>query len=106
MGALLRERLKDVLLQHSAPGTVVGECSVFHILLGEGLAEAAAARDAGRLLGARPSVAALRKAMLIEGVDLMRTGGFTSVAHGEPEVDLTVQAFDRALTRLQVEAIV
>ena len=40
------------------------------------------------------------KAMLLEGVDLMRTGGFLSAAHTEQDVDATCEAFARALGRL------
>jgi hypothetical protein len=84
---------------------IQGECSVFHIMLGEGIAEAAASRDVARLMGGRGAAGPLRKAMLLEGIDLMRTGGFTSVAHGEPEIAFTVDAFDRALERLQIEGV-
>lgn len=106
MGQLLRERLNEVLQRRGAPGVVYGECSVFHIMLGEGMAEAVERRDVVKLMSARGAAGPLRKAMLLEGVDLMRTGGFTSVAHGEAEIQLTVDAFDRAVQRLQAEGIV
>ena len=70
------------------------------------MAEASRRRDASVLLGPRKSAVPLRKAMLVEGVDLMRTGGFTSLSHGEAELDITVNAFDRALERLQLESVV
>ena len=62
--------------------------------------------DVTKLMGARGAAGPLRKAMLLEGVDFMRTGGFTSIAHGDAELELTLGAFDRALERLQAEGIV
>jgi len=45
----------------------------------------------------------IRKAMLLEGVDLMRTDGFLSAAHTDDDVDWTCRALERALRRLQAE---
>jgi glutamate-1-semialdehyde 2,1-aminomutase len=106
LGQTLRDGLNDVIQRRGVAGMVYGECSVFHIMLGEGMAEAAAARDVTRLMGGRGAAGPLRKAMLLEGVDLMRAGGFTSVAHGEQEISFTVEAFDRAVERLQGEGVV
>jgi glutamate-1-semialdehyde 2,1-aminomutase len=106
MGKLLRDGMNDTLKRRGAAGIVYGECSVFHVMLGEGMAEAVERRDAVKLMGARGAAGPLRKAMLIEGVDFMRTGGFTSVAHGQEEIDLTLSAFGRAVERLQAEGVV
>jgi hypothetical protein len=38
-------------------------------------------------------------------VDLMRSGGFTSIAHGEREIEHTVDAFGKALEMLQQEGL-
>ena len=65
------------------PGAVLGEISVFQILLGEGMEEAVDTTDVQRLMAGRGAVNTLRKAMLLNGVDLMRSGGFTSIAHGD-----------------------
>lgn len=46
---------------------------------------------------------ALRKAMLLEGVDLMRQDGFMSAAHIDHDIDATSAAMERALTRLRRE---
>jgi glutamate-1-semialdehyde 2,1-aminomutase len=100
LGQLLREGLADVMEKRGVPGAVVGECSVFQILLGEGMVEAVASSDAAKLIGARGPAAALRKAMLVEGVDLMRTGGFTSLKHTEDDIERVVAAFDRAVQTL------
>jgi len=96
-GQRLREGLSDVLEKRGVPGTVVGECSVFQVLLGEGMVEAVAESDAAKLIGARGPAAALRKAMLVEGVDLMRTGGFTSLSHTDDDIERVIDAFDRAV---------
>jgi glutamate-1-semialdehyde 2,1-aminomutase len=43
----------------------------------------------------------LRKAMILEGVDLMGTNGFLSAAHTEADVDATCEALGRAVTRMR-----
>jgi glutamate-1-semialdehyde 2,1-aminomutase len=45
----------------------------------------------------------IRKAMLFEGIDLMRTEGFVSAAHTDEDIDRTCQALERALTRVRAE---
>jgi glutamate-1-semialdehyde 2,1-aminomutase len=60
--------------------------------------------DIGKLLsgwGQRGPL--LRKAMLLEGVDLMRESGFMSSVHTEEEVDMTAAALEAALARLRRE---
>jgi glutamate-1-semialdehyde 2,1-aminomutase len=106
MGQVIRDGLNDILKRRGAAGLVYGECSVFHIMLGEGIAEAAERRDVAKLMGGRGAAGPLRKAMLLEGVDFMRTGGFTSIAHGDQEIQFTLNAFDRAIERLQEEGVV
>ena len=69
----------DVLERRGVAGAVLGESSVFQILLGEGMEEAVATTDVQRLMAGRGAVNTLRKAMLLNGVDLMRSGGFTSI---------------------------
>jgi hypothetical protein len=76
------------------------------VMLGEGSAEAVSSRDVMKLMGGRGAAGALRKAMLLEGVDLMRAGGFTSICHGEAEIQFTVDAFERSIERLQAEGVV
>ncbi len=101
----LRAGLRDVMRRRGVAGVVLGECSVFQILLGEGMDEAVSTTDVQRLMAGRGAVNTLRKAMLLNGVDLMRSGGFTSIGHGEREVQHTVQAFDRSLELLQREGL-
>lgn len=45
----------------------------------------------------------LRKALVLEGVDLMANGGFVSAAHSDEDLERTVHGFRRALQRLQRE---
>src|ERR1700730_9877830 len=99
-GEQLRAGLRDCLERRGVAGAVLGEFSVFQILLGEGMEEAAATTDVQRLMAGRGAVNTLRKAMLLNGVDLMRSGGFTSIVHGDAELSHTVSAFDRSLEML------
>ena len=43
--------------------------------------------------------------MLLNGVDLMRSGGFTSIVHGDQELNHTINAFDASLQSLQNEGL-
>jgi glutamate-1-semialdehyde 2,1-aminomutase len=106
LGTDLRAGLNEVLKRRGAPGIVYGESSVFTIMLGAGAAEAVASRDVLKLMGGRGAAGPLRKAMLVEGVDLMRAGGFTSLAHTDADIQFSIDAFDRALERLQAEGVV
>ena len=104
-GEQLRTRLREVLEKRGVAGAVIGECSVFQVLLGDGMDDAVETCDVGRLMAGRGAVNTLRKAMLVNGVDLMRSGGFTSIAHGDAEIDRTVDAFDTSVQMLQQEGL-
>src|SRR5438874_4927762 len=104
-GEQLRVGLRDCLERRGVAGAVLGEFSVFQILLGEGMEEAAQTTDVQRLMAGRGAVNTLRKAMLLNGVDLMRSGGFTSIVHGDQELSQTINAFDRSLQSLQSEGL-
>ena len=78
------------LERRGVAGAVLGEASVFQMLLGEGMEEAVATTDVQRLMAGRGAVNTLRKAMLLNGVDLMRSGGFTSIVHQDEELARTV----------------
>jgi glutamate-1-semialdehyde 2,1-aminomutase len=47
----------------------------------------------------------LRKALLLAGVDVMRTQGFTSAAHSEDDIARTIEAFESAIKRLRDEGL-
>jgi glutamate-1-semialdehyde 2,1-aminomutase len=104
-GEQLRAGLRDVFERRGVAGVVLGEASVFQILLGEGMQEAADTTDVQRLMAGRGAVNTLRKAMLLNGIDLMRSGGFTSIVHQDEELSKTIAAFDRALEALQREGL-
>ncbi|WP_324669849.1 aspartate aminotransferase family protein [Geochorda subterranea] len=106
----LVRRLNEVLERRRVKGFVYGLSSWFHIHLGaEGRQD-----PQGRWWPVRPAppgedlaphglVQSLRRAMLLEGVDLMRNGGFLSTAHADQEIEATAQALDAALDRLERE---
>ena len=104
-GEQLRVGWRDCLEKRGVAGAVLGEFSVFQILLGEGMEEAAATTDVQRLMAGRGAVNTLRKAMLLNGIDLMRSGGFTSIVHGDAELSATIGAFDKTLETLQREGL-
>jgi glutamate-1-semialdehyde 2,1-aminomutase len=104
-GEQLRAGLRDCLEKRGVAGAVLGEYSVFQILLGEGMQEAADTTDVQRLMAGRGAVNTLRKAMLLNGVDLMRSGGFTSIVHRDEELSHTINAFDQSLEALQREGL-
>ena len=47
----------------------------------------------------------LRMAMLLNGVDLMRSQGFTSAVHEERDIEMTIDAFKHSIERLRGEGI-
>lgn len=112
----LIDGFNQVLRRRGVRGLAYGQSSMFHIALGvEGLPEHIVAENSAesalaalpaplqaRLLAAAkgPETQVVRRAMLLEGVDLMRTGGFLSLAHTADDLQRTLQAFDRALVRL------
>ena len=49
--------------------------------------------------------APLAIAMLLEGVDLFSGGGLVSYAHTAADIDFTIEAFDRSLSRLRAEGL-
>ena len=50
-----------------------------------------------------PITLSLRRAMLNEGVDLMRAGAMVSAVHTDADIDATIDAFDRSLAAMQGE---
>jgi glutamate-1-semialdehyde 2,1-aminomutase len=62
------------------------------------------ARRVDRLLvGWGATASKIRKAILFEGVDLMRTEGFLSAAHGDDDIETTCRGLERALRRIRDE---
>ena len=110
LAADLRAGLNGVLERHAVDGAAWGESSVFHLLLGERVANRVdgdlrrpegvpyeTLKSSGKAGLAMP----LAMAMELEGVDLFAGGGMTSAAHTAADIAFTVEAFDRAVTRLR-----
>src|SRR6266704_6252276 len=102
LAASLRDELTAVFRRGGASGRAYGESSTFHLLFGHD-------DTPGTLVDATlkssvppgPVSAELHCSMLSDGVHLFHGSGFLSAAHGDREVELTVQAFAKALGRLQ-----
>ncbi|MFN8217811.1 MAG: aminotransferase class III-fold pyridoxal phosphate-dependent enzyme [Solirubrobacterales bacterium] len=109
--AQLRDGLNEVFAAADLPAVAYGRSSIWKTYLGErpklldgDLTEAAA--DGERLARGWGELGdSLRQALLLEGVDVMRTQGFTSAAHTEEEIAATVEAFARAIERLRAERL-
>jgi glutamate-1-semialdehyde 2,1-aminomutase len=115
LAARLRVGVNTVMERHGVEGCAWGESSTFHIILGEHCSN----RTAGDLHAPEGISPATLKAsgkaglatplslgMLLEGVDLFSAGGMLSVTHSEDDVDFTVEAFERTLSRLRQEGLV
>ena len=106
MADTLREGYNAVLQRRGVAGLCYGESSVFKVILGEAAVDAVRRGDAEAIMKTgRSSSTDLRRAMLVEGVDLMGNGGFTSIAHSDADVNRSIEAFDRALGRLQADGL-
>jgi glutamate-1-semialdehyde 2,1-aminomutase len=107
MAARLRDGLDAVLARRGVAGYVYGEASTFHVYVeaapGTGRPrEALRTLDADALKSIPPAVvAAVQTGLRARGVDLMSyTGGVTSAAHTEADLEATVAAFDDLLGEL------
>lgn len=94
-------------------GCVYGERSMFHVALGvEPRLIGDFAWDwRGEPGASMPPVdtrasAALRRALINEGVDLMGSGGMVSAVHTADDVAFTLEAFERALRALKEDGVV
>lgn len=100
-GAALRDALSGVWRRLSIPGCIYGELSFVHYTFEPGVAEAlkAGARDHKRIqsLANPDAYHAMRCALILNGVDIPQTHGFTSAVHSEEDVERTVQGFEKAL---------
>ena len=110
MAARLKAGLRDALNRTEIPGQVHGLASIVHIALGiesddEGISTVPHDRLAKATAGDRSSM--IKLAMLTEGVDMMGGIGFmVSAAHCEDDIDLTAEAFERALIALREERVI
>lgn len=85
--------------------------SIFKICPGEpppsvrGEFSASSADSKQLFAGWGPLASIFRKAMLLEGVDLMRTAGFVSSAHTKQDADATCEALGRTIHRIRREGL-
>ena len=109
--AQLRDGLNQAFAAADLAAVAYGRSSIWKTYLGQrpklldgDLSEAAA--DGERLAQGWGSLGdPLRQALLLEGVDVMRTQGFTSAVHTEAEIAATVEAFAAAIDRLRTEGL-
>ncbi|HET7769433.1 MAG TPA: aminotransferase class III-fold pyridoxal phosphate-dependent enzyme, partial [Chloroflexota bacterium] len=87
-------------------GCTYGTFSMFHISLDRALlpTDPRAARRYSKSKG--NAEAKLRRALLVQGIDLMGAGGMLSLAHTEQDVDRTIEAFGHALAALAHEGAI
>jgi glutamate-1-semialdehyde 2,1-aminomutase len=107
----LRDGLNDLFERIDLPAVAYGRSSIWKsalterpkILAGDFSNYAADAKVLSAGWG--DADAPLRKAMLLNGVDLMRANGFTSSAHQEKDIVFTLNAFERSIERLRRERV-
>jgi glutamate-1-semialdehyde 2,1-aminomutase len=114
MADLLRRGMEEILEAERAAGYAYGDSSVFHVYLeaypGSGAKSRAELHttDARTLKGIPGRVVtAFQRNLNIRGIDLMSyTGGVTSAAHTEEDVDKTLAAFRETIRALLDEKII
>lgn len=110
----LRQGMDGVLERLGAAAYVYGDSSVFHVYLEEHPGSGATSRDALRTSDATTLkgipgrvVAAFQRNLQIRGVDLLSyTGGVTSSAHTDADVDRTIAAFEETMAALLAAEVV
>jgi glutamate-1-semialdehyde 2,1-aminomutase len=109
----LRSELQRVVDSLSIHGLCYGESSIFHVFLqadgsSQGSGPSLESLNPDDLLGMEPRVVgALGRELRRRGVDLFSyNGGVTSAAHGDAELELTLAAFEGALTELRDQRLV
>jgi glutamate-1-semialdehyde 2,1-aminomutase len=107
--ARLVRGLNLLFAERGVDGSAWAVSSMWHLNLGT-----SAARPAdvewdlpGEPAGVAPAlVAPLKWALFNHGVDLMGTGGMTSSAHTDADIDATVEAFGAAIADLRAEGLI
>ncbi len=97
-GEELRSGIADAMKKVGVPGALYGEASIFHISFEgrPGLAGFDRPRR-GELYHL------LRCALINEGVDCSPYHGWVSATHGNEDIELTIAAYERALTAMAAE---
>lgn len=103
--AALRAELSAVFERCGVDGRAYGESSTFHLLFGPQPPEQRG--PVALKTGLPPALStALHCAMLREGVHLFHGSGFLSIAHGQADLERTVDALAATLPQLQAEGLV
>lgn len=89
LGTQLRQSLQAVFDRHDIGAVVYGDTSYWHVSLTGQPAKSGWPGAGG---------AALKRALLNEGIHLISNGGFVSASHEESDIEQTTNAFDSALT--------
>jgi glutamate-1-semialdehyde 2,1-aminomutase len=99
MAVRLRRGFQDVMSRRGVAGAVYGDSSTFHIYIGK---PSIKDLDAAQLKGIpRPIVSGIQQALRARGMDVLSyTGGVTSSAHTERDIDRTIGIFDDAVKEL------
>lgn len=110
LAARLRSGINTMLQEKGVEGCAWGESSVFHVMLGQHVANRVAGdvrspegvapatlKSSGKAGLATPTTIS----MALEGVDLFNNGGLVSVAHTDEDIDFTLEAFSNSIHRLQ-----
>jgi len=98
LGEELRSGLREAMRRAGAPGTVYGECSIYHVSF-EG-APGLAGFDRPRR-GDRYQL--LRCALINQGVDCSSHHGWISAVHTDEDIAQTVAAYERAFRAMAAE---
>ncbi len=110
----LRQGMDDILEQEQAAGYVYGDISLFHVYMeaypGSGVSQRQdlITNDATILKGIPKSVvSAFQKTLLGHGIDLLSyTGGATSAAHTDADIDHTLDVFRETIQTLLDDQVI
>jgi glutamate-1-semialdehyde 2,1-aminomutase len=98
LGEELRSGLRDAMRRAGAPGTVYGECSIYHVSF-EG-APGLAGFDRPRR---GDLYQLLRCALINQGVDCSSHHGWISAVHTDEDIERTIAAYERAFRAMAAE---
>jgi len=112
LGGQLRSDLNRLFFEHQIGAVAYGDASIWRTYLGPELkllnGDFSQSASESELLNAGWGAAtpSLRRALLLNGVDVMHTGGFLSSVHTTADLDRTVGAFDQAIKTLKTDRLI
>ena len=101
--------LNALFAERGVEGSAWATSSMWHLNLGTGPARPSDVEwdVPGEPAGVAPAlVSPLKWALFNHGIDLMGTGGMTSSAHTDADIDATVEAFGAAVADLRAEGLI